>query len=328
MKNKTKKFDELNYGQHFQRTDGSLFIKVKNMNSGWLGFSVWFQDDCGNRNQFNSINYNGTPANIPWDEQVSIIDQSWNALLEELKTFGESFSKNPFDNSAPCDKVEESKATTDVVDAELLKNKHIETTKQMNTYNNLTEAVVAAINELKSAGSLSAYQVTTLIRQKTNQDEWAVTGCEARQNQANIKFWINHDDVRRTINDLYANNELDALGFTGRQFNGTYMEYSFDVNATAPTPVPVAPNLGTVITTAAQNTLLTPSAPFVSPVQIANCVTALRDLGGDITLKRVQSALKVKGVTCQSLYNTLVAGGYSLTPGPSADDYYSQYVVE
>jgi hypothetical protein len=104
----------------------------------------------------------------------------------------------------------------------------------MQTYNTLTEAVIAAINELKSAGTLSAYQVTTLIRQKCNQDEWEVLDCVARPNSGAIKFWINHDDVRRAINELYANNELDTLGFVGRQpvslpNGGVYLEYSASI---------------------------------------------------------------------------------------------------
>jgi hypothetical protein len=211
----------------------------------------------------------------------------------------------------------------------MLKNKHIETTKQMNTYNNLTEAVVAAITEIKSAGSLSAHQVTTLIRQKTNQDEWAVAGSEARPNQQNIKYWINHDDVRRALNELYANNELDALGFTGRQFNGSYMEYSFDVNAPTPTPVPTVTPTTNVpvrsVVTALQSRTI-PSGMLGQ--RILNTVDNLRNLGGNITLKRVQSALKENGITCECIYDYLIAHSFTVRPGPLADDFYSQYVVE
>jgi hypothetical protein len=322
-----KTFDSLSHGTHFQTADDGPFIKVKNITE-WYGWSVWYQDDWGNKNKFNAISYNGTPTNIKWDEKVAIIDPSWNALLEELKFFGESFSKNPLDNSTSCDKVEESKATTDVVAAELLKNKHIETTKQMNTYNNLTEAVIAAINELKAADTLSAHQITQLIRQKTNQDEWVVVGSEARPNQQNIKYWINHDDVRRILNELYANNELDALGFTGRQFNGTYMEYTF-----GSTPLDAS---GDVAGTAGCSTgqvnpvQSTPVPATVSTTsqRLDECIESLKLIGGDVTLKRVQSALKTKGLTCDSLYKILTITGYTVNPGPSADDYYSQYVVE
>jgi hypothetical protein len=242
------------------------------------------------------------------------------------------YTEKEFDKPTKSGRMKKSKAETTVVAAELLKNKHIETTKKMNTtYNNLTEAVVAAINELKAAGSLSAYQVTQLIRQKTNQDEWTVVGCEARPNQQNIKFWINHDDVRRTVNELYANNELDALGFTGRQFNGSYMEYSFDVNA--PTPVPTTPTVVVPVDPAQITSVPASSTTRVNlsnmlGQRVVNTVANLRSLGGAVTLKRVQSALKENGVTCQDLYDVLAPRlDCKLSPGPYVD-YYSQYVVE
>lgn len=318
-----KRFDELDYGTHFLSSVGKKFIKVKNMNSGWLGFTVWFQDDFGNRNQFNAVGYDGNPTNIAWDEKVLVLS-TWDGLLEELKTFGESFRKNSLDKSSPSVKVVQSDSTTVVDDDIGNKNKQIESSKTVKTtFNTLTEAVVAAINELKVAGKLSAHQVTQLIRQKTNQDEWEVNDCVARPNNANIKFWINHDDVRRVVNEMYANNELDALGFTGRQYNGQFLEYTFNViNVSVPT---------TGFTAA--STTITPTVPVpttnstLSGQRILNCIDALKNLGGTITLKRVQSALKVKGVTCKDLSQIVANLGYTVQAGPIADDYYSEYTV-
>ena len=192
----------------------------------------------------------------------------------------------------------------------------------MKTYNTLMEAVVAAINELKSAGTLSAYQVTTLIRQKCNQDEWEVSDCVSRPNNANIKFWINHDDVRRAINELYANNELDALGFTGRNFNGTYLEYSFD---TAQSLVPTTPT-----TPSANPTMNVPTAVLSNPTvasKVNEYLTRNLLANSNVTLKQVQSAIKVNGVTCEQLYDIVEVLGYTLTSGALDVDYFSQYTI-
>jgi hypothetical protein len=49
---------------------------------------------------------------------------------------------------------------------------------------------------------------------------------------------------------------------------------------------------------------------------------------GDISLKQIQSAIKVNGVTCEDLYHIVNGLNYKVTPGPVSDSYYSQYVVE
>lgn len=327
-----KRFDELDHGTHFLSSAGKKFIKVKNMNSGWLGFTVWFQDDWGNRNRFNAVGYDGTPINFDWNEKVTVFDFDIIPNIRETVMQGyveESTKddlnreiKNLLDILNQSVKVVQSDSTTVVDDDIGNKNKQIESSKTVKTtFNTLTEAVVAAINELKAAGKLSAYQVTQLIRQKTNQDEWEVADCVARPNNANIKFWINHDDVRRIINEMYANNELDILGFTGRQYNGQFLEYSFDVNA------PVAAVVSVSSTTPPAPTVPVPTTnATLSGQRVLNCIDALKNLGGTITLKRVQSALKVKGVTCKDLSQIVANLGYTVQSG-STSDFYSEYTV-
>ena len=185
----------------------------------------------------------------------------------------------------------------------------------------LKEAVIAAINELKAAGNLSAYQITQLIRSKVNASEWAVTDCLASQpNNANITYWINHGDVRRIVNEMYSNNELDSLGFTGRSYNGDYQVYSFDnSNANA----------------LSQGVVLTPSNSTFTPT----IATPLSDLTlrvdaylkrhiDDVespTLKKIQSALKTVGITCEQFAQIVNSLNYNVVPETIGN--YSTYYV-
>lgn len=163
-----KRFDELDYGTHFVLSNGKKCLKIHNMNSGWLGFSVWYQDDYGNKNKFNDVGDDGRPMNVAWDEKVTVIP-SIAQILDQFEAFTKSFFKSNLDNLSACGKVIESDSAVVVDDDIGNKNKQIESSKTVKTtFNTLTEAVVAAINELKAAGKLSAYQVTQLIRQKTN----------------------------------------------------------------------------------------------------------------------------------------------------------------
>ena len=294
------RFCDIPNGGHFSDGKDRNFIKLVNKTAGGIPQTfgrIVSESEYGPKSgylEFNSIDYDGFVASCPDWAPFKIIEKQ---------------DKITLDNSGECDKVLESKATSNVDEA-MLKNKHIETTKQMQTYNTLKEAVVAAINEIKVNGTLSNYQVTQLIRNKTNQGEWEVLDSVARPNNANIKFWINRDDVRRIVNDMYANHELDALGFTGRVDNGKYLEYRFDVNAPfAPTPTVGIPNVNTPTQT---------STPLPVNTTVAGQVQSfLQRHVDDVespTLKRIQSAIKEKGVLCEDLKNVVVSLGYNVVP--------------
>jgi hypothetical protein len=181
----------------------------------------------------------------------------------------------------------------------------------------LEDAVVTAVTELKTKGLFSAYDLTTFIRNQANSGKFDLPGLEARPNNQNIKFWINHEDVKSILNELLTNGALDTLGFTGRTFNGTYLEYHFEVNAPA-VRVVVNP---TQITSVPSN-----SVPSVSGDLDAR-VSAYLDSNlkrGLTTLKQIQSALKMNGVFCSDLYQSVQRLGYTVV---GSNGNYSTYVV-
>ena len=180
----------------------------------------------------------------------------------------------------------------------------------------LTEAVVNAVNELKSKGSFSAYDVTTAVRAAANAGEIELPGLEANTNQSGIKYWVNHEDVKREIDALLNNGELANLGLTNVNYNGSFRVFEF-ANSAATTTVatPAAP--------VASTTAYTDPADADSPV--ASRVSAYLSKVGTATLKQVQSALKVNGITCKDFAGIVKGLGYTVTPGTS--DCYSTYTV-
>jgi hypothetical protein len=257
-------------------------------------------------------------------ERISIADSiTLEKFIKELdkeieeKILGKNMNlEKVVDNATGSDKVEESQ----------LKNKQIETTKTMKqTYNTIKDAVIAAIETLRSSGSFSAHQVSQLIRTQCNTDQWEVLDCVARPNNQNIKFWINHDDVRRTINEMYANCELDNLGFIDRNFNGQFNEYRFDTSSVVTTtgtttPAPTATAIvGTPISTLTNSTV---------NQRVDNYIKNQKSMGNVPTMKEIQSAVKTNGITCQDFYNIVVALGYNVKCGNGGINSYSKHYVD
>ena len=189
----------------------------------------------------------------------------------------------------------------------------------MQTFNTLTEAVIAAINQIKYRGIISAHNITTTIRTNCNNNEWDIPSCVARPNALGIKYWINHDDVRRVIADLYVNRTLDTLGFVGRVFNGTFFEYSFISNS-API-IDVEADTDSIIDT----TLSDYSYNVVDNIK-SYLWNKADDDAGFVTMKQIQSALKVNGLKCSQIYTICNTLGYPMYAGPT-DYCYSSYSV-
>jgi len=401
-------FDNISFGRHFMTNDGCRYIKIKDV-TPWWGWSVWYQDNYGNKNKFNAISYAGDPRNIKFDEKVLVFDPApfdpvdfdkllraeaqthLNNLVEEIMkkdvysavgftagkmdniplvekcsifkcgdpavwkfTLG-SCDNNPkficqrcydlngwskairygwnegikitLDKSKDDVKVVESKASTNVADV----NKETKTeVKKMNTYQKLSEAVVAAITELKSAGVLSRYQVTKLIREKTNRNEWEVSEC-ATQGGGNIKFWISRDAVRTAMDELYNDGELAALGFTGTNDNGTYLEYKFDVNPPVNQPVGPPGSVSNPIPLNVANQPITsvPSNTNYSTNRTTGRVQSFltRSAGRTVTLKQIQSAIKEKGVLCGDILNIVESLGYPVYRTTATSDCPSTFTV-
>jgi hypothetical protein len=344
-------FDYLSAGAHFEDSTGRQFVKLNGQDIFTFRIRSHY---TGEDSRVNAIDYNGIGVHLNHEEKCRVITpglqltenkltyQEENDLLWKLvRLTGEHGKCNcdeaPFskDNVCPICYIRKFMSTEDIktvdttgdsdkVEESKLKNKHIETTdKQMNTFNTLKEAVIAAILEQTAANGavLSLHQITVFIRERTNTGEWEVLDCVARPNNQNIKFWINHDEVRRIVNDMYANQELDALGFTDRSYNGTYMEYSFGCAPTQP-----ASSTATATTTAnavQSTTVLPPVVTQTSGVAVTADVVSKVDsyiknqksIQNTPTIKQVQSAVKVKGITCEDFYKVVMNLGYNVVAG-------------
>lgn len=199
----------------------------------------------------------------------------------------------------------------------------------------LKEAVLAQVQNLIPDGSFSSHDVTCAVRAAANAGTIKLPGLEARANDEGITYWVNHEDVRRVVNGLKNDGTLANLGLTHVVDNGTYRMFHFGVPvvaATVPQPVgtphqtpfhygPVANrrNPAPLAPTPAVNT-----NPTQSPVETK--IEAYLVKVGSATMKQIQGALKINGITCKDLA-TMVAGlGYDVVPG--TDGCFSTYTVE
>jgi hypothetical protein len=174
------------------------------------------------------------------------------------------------------------------------------------------EAVIEAVNELKVKGSFSAHDVTSTVREAVNAGEFILPGFEATPNQSGIKYWINHEDVKAALDSLLNDGTLNNLGLVDVSFNGSYRVFNFTDTTTV--------NTVNGVTTAANTT-----APddVDSPLQAR--VKAYLNKVGSATLKQVQSAVKVNGITCKDFAEIVENLGYNVSVG--TDGCFSTYVV-
>jgi hypothetical protein len=305
-------FDHLSFGTHFQDDQKRKFVKV-NTNMTYNGQLPLFFDKYHEARFFNAVDYNGIPVFIPFELKVEVIrlsNEDW--LVKQAHIAIENGTlDNPETSDIISSRLNDSLNTNKVNTETNMRN-----TNAVNTAPKLTlsEAVVNAVNELKVKGSFSAYDVTTAIRAAANAGEIALPGLEARGNQSGISYWVNHEDVKREIDALLNNGELANLGLTNVNYNGSFRVFEFATSATA-TSAPTA--------TSATSTSDTDPADSDSP--LATRVEAYLSKVGSATLKQVQSALKVNGVTCKDFADIVKNLGYSLTAG--TDGCYSTYTV-
>ena len=189
-------------------------------------------------------------------------------------------------------------------------NTAVSTTPQLT----LKEAVVNAVNELKVKGSFSAHDVTKTVRDAANAGEIALPGLEASQpNSSNIKYWVNHADVKTTLDGLLNDGTLANLGLTNVDYSGAFRVFEFAVGAPA--------------TTSAAPSATTPAPAAANPTQspLAQKIEAYLNKVGSATLKQVQSALKVNGVTCKDLAPIVESLGFTVTAG--TPDCFSTYTA-
>ena len=184
----------------------------------------------------------------------------------------------------------------------------------------LKEATVNAVKELiKTKGSFSIHDVTTEIRTGVNAGEFALPGLENTNpnSQSGIKYWVKNEDVKAIIESLESDGTLATLGLTNVDVSGPFRVFEFSTPAPsaddhdgAPAPAPTTP---------------APNAANPTQSPLAQRIDAYLSKKVGATLKAVQSALKVNGVTCKDLAGIVVGLGYTVTPGTS--DCYSTYTA-
>ena len=190
----------------------------------------------------------------------------------------------------------------------------------------LKDAVIRGVNELKSKGNLSIHDVTLAVRAAANGGEIALPGLEAQPNNSGIKYWIDHNDVKQVVEGLEADGTLSSLGLKEVDYTGPYRVYKFDYftdDAASTDPVtPVAP---TIPPDPDPATATVTSNPTDGPVK-ARIRSYVNNAMGTVTVKQIQSALKIRGYLCEDLVDTLREMGYIVRPG-TKEDYFSTYTV-
>jgi len=180
----------------------------------------------------------------------------------------------------------------------------------------LKEAVINAVKELKVKGGFSVHDVTTEIREAVNAGEFTLPGLENPNpnSQSGIKYWVKNEDVKAIIESLENDGTLANLGLTNVDMSGPFRVFEFST--------PTTPSAGVPASTP-------PSVNAPNPTQspLVQRIEAYLSKGTPVTLKQIQSALKINGVTCKDLEG-IVAGisGYVVTPGTT--DCYSTYTVD
>ena len=179
----------------------------------------------------------------------------------------------------------------------------------------LKEAVVNEVNELKANGKVSIHDVTLAVRAAVNSGEIALPGLEAQPNQSNIKYWVNNDDVKRVIETLEDDGTLANMGLINVDYSGLYRVYEFIAASSTPVEVDSTEADPAIVTTS--------DNPTVSPLQerIKNYMAKV----DSATIKQIQSAIKVNGVTCKNLATIVANMGYVVRPGTI--DCFSTYRV-
>jgi hypothetical protein len=305
-------FDNLSYGAHFKDEYGTRYIKL-NLNSAHQHTLPCYlnEQEC-NRTYFNVIDYNGGMFLLPFDLPVTEILNPTLDIVKKDDIISPDLNNSQTQNNTTN---ENNMKTNDASTATAA----VSTTPQLT----LKEAVVNAVNELKVKGSFSAHDVTKSVRDAANAGEIALPGLEASQpNSSNIKYWVNHADVKTTLDGLLNDGTLANLGLTNVDYSGAFRVFEFTSSAPSSTaPVPSADDHdgAPVATTPAPNV----ANPTQSP--LAQKIEAYLNKVGSATLKQVQSALKVNGVTCKDLAPIVESLGFTVTAG--TPDCFSTYTA-
>ena len=177
----------------------------------------------------------------------------------------------------------------------------------------LKEAVLDAINTLKE-NVFSAHDVTAQVRQSVNDGEYTLPGLEAPAGSA-FKYNVSHDSVKEVIDSLLNDGTLANLGLTNVNYAGAYRTFEFDTTAAS-----TDGDGGTVASDADADADDTDSP-------VAKRIAAYIDnQGGETTVRNLQRALHVNGLTSKDLVELLEKLSYTVNVGN--EGFYSTYTVE
>lgn len=174
----------------------------------------------------------------------------------------------------------------------------------------LVEAVANTVKQLSEDGSFSAYDITTEIREAVNSGEYTIPVTTTGKEN-----WINHEDVKAILDRFLDDGFLKTLGLTNVSYNGTFRVFEFDEDTAAvvfsKTPVAVTPPVN--------------PNPTKSPLAQKIEIYLNKSVGTPVTLKQIQSAVKVNGISCKDFAELISNLGYNVNPG--TPNKFSTYTV-
>ncbi len=191
------------------------------------------------------------------------------------------------------------------------------TTPSVKSAYTIKEAVLDAINTLKE-NVFSAHDVTAQVRQSVNDGEYTLPGLEAAAG-SDFAYNVSHDSVKEVIDSVLNDGTLANLGLTNVNYDGAYRTFEFSATtADADT------------TTADTDTTTADDADAEADENdspVAKRIAAYIDnQGGETTVRNLQRALHVNGLTSKDLVELLEKLNYTVTVGN--EGFYSTYTVE
>jgi transcription initiation factor IIE alpha subunit len=177
----------------------------------------------------------------------------------------------------------------------------------------LQTAVALAINDLKSVGPFSAYDVTRQIRAKVD-DEYEIEDADYDDEEGFPE--ISHANVRKIVVELFENGLIDCTKAYGSNQGHRFVLY---------TPLDVQKNPVLTQQDIADSTKISQSVPVVSITQsskpdctippmpqppitnspVVDRIKSYIEEKQTTTPKQIQSTLKIKGFLCKDILNLL-----------------------
>ena len=185
----------------------------------------------------------------------------------------------------------------------------------------LVEAVTEAVNALKVNGKFSAHDVTVAVRESVNEGEYALPSYKNSDVNSDIKYLVNHSDVKAALEAIQNDGTLTNLGLIDIDYSGQYRVYNFD-NASI-VPSTSTPDVNNDASTDYDDSddVVDSDGPVAK--KIDNYLNNHRGMAA--TVRQIHSALKINGLTSKDLVELLTNLGYDVEVG--TENAYSTYTV-